>query len=388
MRRQLTVMHINTERGWRGGERQTLWLAQGLALAGHRSLLVARPGQPLADRAAAAGLEVIPSTPGSELDFAAARWMRRAILANDVQIVHAHTAHAVALAAMAVRRTPARMVLTRRTAFRLRANPFTRWKYRRASAMIAISERVKEMLVAGGMNPAAIEVIPSGVPMDREVAPASRAELGVAADAPLVVLVSALTREKDPLTFVRAVGAAREEVTTLRALIVGEGPLRAAVESEVEKLGLSDVVQLTGHRSDADSLIATADLLALCSTEEGLGSVLLDAMALGKPVVATDAGGIPEIVVQGETGLLVPIGDHRAMGSAIAQVLTDRELAARFADGARARAPRYSMEQVVVRTAALYERVLSESRVESRAGSLSDSRARSAESASDTRGLR
>lgn len=372
-KRPLTVMHIDTERGWRGGERQTLWLAQELARAGHRSLLVARPGQPLAERATAAGMEVIPSTPGSELDIAAARWIRRAILVNEVDIVHAHTAHAVALAAMAARRTSARMVLTRRTTFQLRSNPFTRWKYRRAAAMIAISNRVKEMLVAGGIDETRIEVIPSGVPMGREVVPASRADLGVPTDAPLVVMVGALTREKDPLTFVRAVAAARARVSTIRALVVGDGPLRGAVESEIEACGVSDALRLTGHRTDADSIIAAADLLVLCSTEEGLGSVLLDAMALGKPVVATDAGGIPEIVVHGETGLLVPVGDVRDMGDAIARVLVDRDLAAKLAAGALARAPRYSMDEVVARTVALYERVLSESRSGSPAGSRSTS---------------
>jgi glycosyltransferase involved in cell wall biosynthesis len=357
--RSLTIMHINTERGWRGGERQTLWLAQGLARAGHRSLLVARPGQPLAERATEAGIELIPATPGSELDLAAARWIRRAILANGVDIVHAHTAHAVALAAMAARRTPARMVLTRRTAFRLRSNPFTRWKYRRAAAMIAISERVKAGLLEGGISEAAIEVISSGVPLDRVVRPASRAELGVPDDAPLVVMVGALTREKDPVTFVRAVAAARERVSTLRALLVGDGPLRGAVESEVELLGLSGVLRLTGHRADADAIIAAADLLALSSLEEGLGSVLLDAMAFAKPVVATDAGGIPEAVAHDTTGLLVPAGDAAALGEAIARVAGDRELAARLAAGARERAPRYSMDEVVARTLALYERVLS-----------------------------
>lgn len=354
----LTVMHINTERGWRGGERQTLWLAQGLARAGHRSLLVVRPGQPLAERAAEAGMEIIPSTPGSELDLAAARWIRRAILANGVQIVHAHTAHAVALAAMAARRTGARMVLTRRTGFALRSNPFTRWKYRRAAAMIAISERVKRVLVEGGMSAATIEVIPSGVPLDRVVAPASRAELGVPNDAPLVVMVGALTREKDPVTFARAVAAARERVSGLRALLVGDGPLRGAVEGEIERLGIADVLRLTGYRADADAMIATADLLALSSVEEGLGSVLLDAMAFGKPVVATDAGGIPEAVAHDVSGLIVPAGDAAAMGEGIARVAGDRELAARLAAGARERAPRYSMSEVVARTAALYERVL------------------------------
>ncbi len=366
MRRSLTVIHIDTERGWRGGERQVLWLAEGLQRIGHRSLLVARPGQPLAERAAATGLDVIPSTPGSELDVAAARWIRRAILANEADIVHAHTAHAVALAAMATRRTDARMVLTRRTEFRLRANPFTRWKYRRAVAMIAISERVKSALVEGGMPAAAIEVIPSGVPLDRVVTAASRAELGVPAEAPLVVLVGALAREKDPLTFVRAVAAAREQVGNLRALVVGDGPLRSAVLAEVDRLGVPDAVTLTGHRADADSVIAAADLLALSSTEEGLGSVLLDAMALGKPVVATEAGGIPEVVRHGETGLLVPVGDAPAMGEAMARILGDGELAARLSAGARARVERYSMSEVVERTAALYERVLSAPRSASR----------------------
>lgn len=366
--RPLMVMHINTQCGWRGGERQTLWLARGLERAGHRSIIVARPGEPLAKHAAKAGLEIIPSTPGSELDIAAARWIRRAILANGVDIVHAHTAHAVALAAMASRRTPARMVLTRRTVFRLGGNPFTRWKYRRAAAMIAITQRVKEELVAGGMNEAAIEIIPSGVPTDRHVTPASRAELGVPDGAPLVVMVGALTCEKDPLTFVRGVAVARERLSALRALIVGDGPLREAVEVEIARLEIDGAVQLTGHRTDADSIIAAADILALSSVEEGLGSVLLDAMMLGKPVVATDAGGIPEVVVHGETGLLVPIGDARALGEAMARVLGDGALAARLAAGASARAPRYSMDGVVARTMELYERVLSEARAGSPAG--------------------
>jgi glycosyltransferase involved in cell wall biosynthesis len=357
-----TVLHINTERGWRGGERQTLWLAQGLARAGHRSLLVVRPGQPLAERAGAAGLQVVPCTPVSELDLAAARWVRRCILVNGVEIVHAHTAHAVALAALATRGTPARMVLTRRTGFRLRSNPFTRWKYRRAAAIIAISARVQRSLAEGGVDPALIEVIPSGVPLDRDVAPASRAELGVLPDAPLVVMVGALTREKDPLTFARAVAAARRSLPTLRALVVGDGPLRAELQAEVQRLGIADVLRLTGHREDADAIIAAADVLALSSVEEGLGSVLLDAMAFGKPVAVTAAGGIPEIVVHGETGLLVAPGDADALGDAIASIAGDRELAMRLAAGARSRVARYSMDEVVGRTTAVYERVLSASR--------------------------
>lgn len=357
--RPLTILHVNTERGWRGGERQTLWLAQGLVHAGHRCMIAARPGEPLAERSAEAGLEPVLCAPLYEFDLAAARWLRRCILANGVHVVHAHTAHAVALAAMATRRTPARMVLTRRTGFRLRSNPFTRWKYGRADAVIAISKRVERSLVEGGMDPALIEVIPSGVPLDRDVTPASRAELGVRDDAPLVVMVGALTHEKDPITYVRAVAAAHNRVPLLRALLVGDGPLRGDVRAEVARLAMTEVLTLTGQREDADALIAAADIVVLSSVEEGLGSVLLDAMAFGKPVAATAAGGIPEVVVHDETGLLVEPRDAEALGAAIARIAEDRELAARLGAGARARAPRFSTDDTVARTLAVYERVLS-----------------------------
>ena len=357
--RPLTILHINTERGWRGGERQTLWLAQGLARAGHRSMIAVRPREPLAVRSAEAGLEIVLCAPGSELDLAAARWLRRCILGNAVDVVHAHTAHAVALAALASRRTSARMVLTKRTSFRLRSNPFTRWKYRRADAMIAISSRVQRSLVEGGIDPALIEVIPSGIPLDRRVASLSRAELGVAEEAPLVVMVGALSREKDPVTFVRAVAEARKRLPTLRALLVGEGPLRGEVEAEVERLALAGVLTLTGQRQDADALIATSDLVVLSSVEEGLGSVLLDAMAFGKPAAATAAGGIPDVVVHGESGLLVEPRDAEALGEAIARIAGDRALAARLGAAARDRSAHFSIENTVARTVAVYERVLS-----------------------------
>lgn len=355
---RLTILHVNTERGWRGGERQTLWLAQGLSREGHRAIVVARPGQPLARRSVEAGLETILCSPALEFDFAAARMLRRHVLADGVDILHAHTAHALALAALAARRTAARVVITRRTGFRLHSNPLTRWKYRRADAVIAVSGRVRRSLLDGGVDAELVEVIPDGTRLDRDVTPVPRSTLGVADDAPLVVMVGALTREKDPLTFVRAVACALRRVSSLRALLVGDGPMRRELEAEVECLGISHALRLTGYRDDADALIAASDMVVLSSMEEGLGSVLLDAMAFGKPVVATTAGGIPDVVARDESGLLVEPCDPEALGEAIARVACDRELASRLSVGARERAPRFSMRVVVARTTAVYERVL------------------------------
>ena len=357
----LTVLHVDTERGWRGGERQALWLADALQRAGHRSVVAARPGEPLAARARERALAVVACTPVAEFDpFAVAR-LRRVIKVHRVQVVHAHTGHAVGLAALSAARTPAKIVVTRRVDFKLRDNAGTRWKYGRADALIAISRAVAEALVASGIERERIEIIPSGVDLTRSFVPASREtlrELGVPDGAPLLVQVSQLVGHKDPVTFVRAVAAARRQVPALRALLVGEGPLRPQVEAEVAAQGLGDALRLTGYRSDADALLAAADVATLSSQEEGLGTVLLDAMSMGKPTAATAAGGIPEIIVDGVSGLLAPVHDAERLGDAIARLLTDRGLAARLAAGARGRAAEFSVERTAERTLTVYRRVL------------------------------
>lgn len=357
----LTVLHVDTERGWRGGERQALWLADALHRAGHRSIVAARPGEPLAARARERALPVVACSPVAEFDPLAVSRLRRVIRVHRVQIIHAHTGHAVGLAALAVAGTAARVVVTRRVDFRLRANVGTRWKYRRAAAVIAISRAVADALVASGIARDRIEIIPSGVDLTRIFVPASLEtlrQLGVPDGAPLVVQVSQLVGHKDPVTFVRAVAAARLRVPTLRALLVGEGPLRPQVEAAVAEHGLTDVLRLTGYRGDAESLLAAADVATLSSQEEGLGTVLLDAMSMGRPTAATAAGGIPEIIVDDVSGLLAPVHDAERLGEAIARLFTDRALAARLSAGGRARADEFSVERTAERTLGVYRRVL------------------------------
>ncbi|HEX6537386.1 MAG TPA: glycosyltransferase family 4 protein [Gemmatimonadaceae bacterium] len=361
MTRPLTVVHVDTERGWRGGERQAFWLAEGLRRLGHRSIVAARPGEPLAQRAAAAGLEIFPCAPTSELDPTAALRLRTLLRRERVDLVHAHTAHAVALAALATLATDTRMVLTRRVSFPLKRNAASRWKYARADALIGVCQAAADSLLASGMDADRVSVVYSGVDLSRDVRPASRetlAAFGVRPGAPLVVIVAALVGHKDPVTFVRAMDVARALVPGVQGLMVGEGPLRSSVEGEIAARGLGDVVRLAGYRTDADAIMAAADVVALSSNDEGIGGVVIDAMSFGKPVAATAAGGVPEALAHGETGLVVPVGDHDALGRAIARLLTDRELAARLARGGLARAPLFSIERTVAGTLAVYERVM------------------------------
>jgi len=356
----LHVLHVDTERGWRGGERQTLWLARELARRGYTSPIAARAGEPLAQRAAEAGLDVVRCGPRSEIDMVAAWRLRQAIRERAIDIVHAHTAHAVAVAAVATMGTGVPMVVARRVDFPLRDNFGTRWKYERAAVIIAISRAVATVLERGGVAADRIRVVPDGVDLSRTVEPASRdtlASLGIPADVPLVVQVAQLVGHKDPLNFVRAVARARAQMPTVHALLVGDGPLRPDVEREIHRLGLADSVHLGGYRTDADALLAAADVATLSSREEGMGSVLLDALAFGLPVAATSAGGIPEVIVDQESGLLAEPENPAALGDAIARLLGNEDLRRRTRANAVARAREFSVERMTDRTISVYESV-------------------------------
>ena len=361
---KLRVLHVDTERGWRGGERQALWLALELQRRGHESVVAARRGEPLWHRATEAGLETIPCAPLSEVDPIAAWRLRREIRRRGVAIVHAHTAHAAGLAALATMGLRVPYVAARRVDFRLRRNAATRWKYGRAAAVIAVSRAVGDVLAACGVSPDKIRVVPDGVDLHRVVqraSPETVAALGIRNGSPLVVQVAQLVGHKDPLNFIRAIAHVRDAVPDVQAIMAGDGPLRDAAEREIGALGLQTVVRLAGFRADADEILAAADVACLSSCEEGMGSVLLDALAFGIPIAATRAGGIPEIVTEGESGLLAQPRDPAGLAEAVVRLLVDRPLAARIGANARLRAERFSVERMVDGTIAVYERVLERS---------------------------
>lgn len=361
--RPLTVMYVDLNTQWRGGQRQILWMAQGLERHGGRPLLALRPHAVLAQRARAAGLEVVP------IDPLIAEWgpmtvlrLRRTVAREGVHILHPQCGHSMALSALAALGTGTRVVFARRVTSPLRRGAATRLKYGRADRFIAVCRAAVPALIDAGIEPGRIDVVYSGVDLTRAVHPASRAtlaELGVP-NGPLVVMVGALTQMKDPLTFVRAVDVARRTVPSLQALLVGDGPLRAPVEALVRELGLTDTLRLAGFRSDADALMCAAQVVVLSSdaSAEGIGGVVIDAISFGRPVAATAAGGVPEVIENERTGLLVPVRDAQALGQAIARLFTDGDLAGRLVAAGLERSRDFAIENTVAGTIAVYQDLL------------------------------
>jgi len=320
------VLHIDSGREYRGGQNQVRLLTRELVRAGGDVglRLVTRRDSELARRVAGQGVTVREVPWGPSLDPRALwrLYLEEADFAPD--LLHAHDSHALQLAYW-MRRLSGRgpgdpvLVATRRVDFHVR--PGSVWH--RVDHLIAISRAVRAVLESDGIAPRDITVVSSGIDPD-EVRRAARtplnvrAHLGLSPTTPLAANVAALVGHKDQHTLIRAALAARAGRGDLHWVIAGEGELRGSLEAALARLGIADRVHLLGHVSAADALIAEADVLVMSSNEEGLGTVVLHALALGKPVVATRAGGLPEMVPE---AWLVPVGDADALARKVVHAL-------------------------------------------------------------------
>ena len=344
----MRVLHVDSGREYRGGQNQVRLLARELAREPDvQQLLVTKGGSELARRVAAEGVAVrrVPWRFG--LDPAAGGGLRHAVLEFRPHILHAHNSHAlgIALAALAgielwqpwmwlwpphllpgYRRgledyDRPLVVATRRVVFPVRRSRV----WRRADHIIAISQAVKAALLADGLPQGAVTLVPSGIDPEEVRRAASvfapldiRSRMGLPWNAPLAVNVAALEPPKDQVTLVRSAARARELRPDLHWVIAGEGRERRALEAEIRALGVGDRVHLAGHVGHPQALLREAHVCVMSSRQEGLGTVVLEALALGKPVVAAAGGGLPEIV-PGEW--LVPVGDAEALARKVVQAL-------------------------------------------------------------------
>ena len=361
-------LHIDTAETWRGGQNQVLLTVNGLRSLGHRAALVAHPNGELRRRADE-GLELIPIASRSEVDLSAGWRLSRVIRRMAPDVIHAHDPHGVAMASLALslgtganRDAPApALVVSRRVDFHLKGNSFSRWKYRQVDAFIAASEAIRRMLLADGVPEEKALTVHEGIDVEH-VAAAPTVNIHEAFwlphQAPVVGNVAALVPHKGQRHLIEAAHLVVQELPDVRFVILGEGELREPLERLVESYRLEKHVLLPGFRTDVLGCIKNFDLFAMSSVTEGLGTSLLDAMACGTAIVATRAGGIPEVVEDGVTGLLTEPRDARAMAAAMVQLLKDDRERARMAAAGLARVrERFTLERMVAETAAVYDRV-------------------------------
>lgn len=232
--------------------------------------------------------------------------------------------------------------------------------HRLATHVVAVSENVAGSSEALGVPRARITVIANGVDVDRFAAPApDRARLGIAGAAPVIGSVGCLAARKDQGTLLEALARLRARGVAFEAAIVGDGPDRDRLVAHTHALGLDGAVHFLGERSDVERLLPAMDVFVLSSREEGIPNALLEAMAAGRPAVATAVGGTPEVLADGRTGWLVPPQDPAALAAALAEALEHPDEARRRGDAARAdMRERRSIDAMARRHEAFYEAAL------------------------------
>jgi glycosyltransferase involved in cell wall biosynthesis len=359
-------LHIDTARTWRGGQNQVLVTLLGLRALGHRTMLVANSQGELRQRAAE-GLDLVPLAPRTEMDLGAAWRLSRLLKQLKPDLVHAHDPHGVAMAALALSMStsPVKPPLfaARRVDFHMRNSTLSRWKNRQVDCFICASEAIRRILIADGIPAARTVTVHEGIDLERVAAapPAGlHEEFWLPHDAPIVGNVAALVAHKGQRYLIEAAAAVIRQVPDARFVIAGEGELRPQLERLIKERHLEKHVLLAGFRPDVLSLHKSFDIFVLSSTTEGLGTSLLDAMACGKPIVATSAGGIPEVVEDGITGLLVSPRDVEGLAHAIVKLLKDGQLREQYGAAGLARVrERYSADRMVQETVTVYQRVAS-----------------------------
>jgi L-malate glycosyltransferase len=355
-----TVALVSTQRRWHGGEEQARLLAVGLRDRGWRCVILARRGGALAERMAAEGFEVVAFDGGGRSPRAIWR-MRRALRRIRPDVLHYNDAHAMTGAGLAAFRLPiAIRAAARRVDFPIRSSRPYRWFCDR---VICVSNAVAEVCRRGRIPDAMLRVVHDGVDPARVAAGdrrRGRKSLGLGDEQVLLLTVAKLTDHKGHRFLLEALPEVIQKVPTVVLALAGDGERRELLERQAAELGVQSHVRFLGYRDDVPDLIHAADLFVLPSHMEGLCSTLIDVMLARRTIVATTAGGIPDLIGVDAADVapvawLVPPRDPPALASAICNALASPEECAGMQQRARRRAEqRFTADCMVEATVAVY----------------------------------
>lgn len=363
------VLYLITELNVGGAERVVQRLATQLSKHGYNVLVACLfdPGA-VADEIISAGVPVVDLGMRGKGDMRVIYRLFRLLRSEKIEILHSHMFHANLLAALVGRLANVPIIIGTRHNVDIggmRREWVNRWALGFCDAVVAVSKEVYEAQFQHSLTDQFKVVIPNGVQVeaftsaDQSMVETLRQEWGIHPSVPVIGTVARFDEQKGHIYLLDAMVILMEQMSTAKLLLIGDGPLRSQMEGISEALSLSGSIIFTGIRHDVPEILALLDLFVLPSLWEGLPIAILEAMAASRPIVATRVGGVPEAVVDGVTGLLVPPRDSTALAQAIMYLLDDPDLCNRLGQAGRERVLEYfSVERMVERTQNLYEQLL------------------------------
>lgn len=362
------VVHVINTVEVGGGAEHLARLIPGLTRFGFENMVVAGRDGPYAERLRDLG---IPVTVLGSMTAGGLMALARVFLWMRPDLIHLHGSRSGLLGSLAARLTGTGRIVYTAHAFSFKRDLprvlhagtvlAERLTCALADAIICLTDEDARAAAGLGISARRVTVIPNGIdPAPFADAPDLRGALGIDPHAPVVGMISRLVGGKDPLTFVRSAAQVGDRLPGARFLLIGDGPLRAAVEEEVRRLGVADRVILAGVRNDIPALLATIDVVVLTSRWEGLPLVVLEAMAAGRPIVCSRVRTLAEVVQDGVTGRLVTPGDAAGFAEAIVALGADRSLRLALGGAAREHVVRaFPLQRMVEQTVGVYRGVLS-----------------------------
>jgi glycosyltransferase involved in cell wall biosynthesis len=359
----MKVLHVEAGRYLYGGARQVAYLLPGLEAEGVESVLVCPCGSAVAKELRNRISTVYEIPMGGDLDLGLIRRLRRIIKKEQPDVVHLHSRRgADLLGGIAARLAGVKVVLSRRV-----DNPepawLARWKYLLFDRVITISEGIRRVLLAEGVEPERVLCVRSAVSPEAYQAVCDKAwfrqEFGLTGGDICLAVIAQLIPRKGHRFLLQALPGLLEGFPDIHLFLFGQGPIEAELRQQVAELGLEGRVVFAGFRTDLPRILPCLDLVVHPALMEGLGISLLQAAGAGVPIVAVNAGGMPEVVRDGLNGLLVPPADSAALGLAIKRLLGDPELAKRMGRaGAELVAESFSVEVMVAGNLRVYRELL------------------------------
>jgi len=361
----MKVLHLSSEKSWRGGEQQMAYLVEELQQSGVGQTVAVRKNSAFEKWCVEKKIPSVSLGFSNDFDLTSALQLKNYCQNIHADLIHLHSSrsHGIAVLAAALgNKTP--MVLSRRVDFALKSNMFSQWKYNHPAIkkIICVSDKIREIVSASTRDPGRCVTVYDGIDLDRFAGKGKRGiirkELKIPENTTLIGNIAAIAPHKDYFTFLDTVKILSQKINA-KYLVAGEGPLRGQVEEKIADMKLEHDVFILGFRNDLENVFADLDLLLYTSKEEGLGSTILDAMAYGLPVVATTAGGIPEIVKNDFNGLTAPAGNPAALSEQVLKMMSDDTLRKKFIENGKTFVKDFSKARMAALTLEIYQEVLS-----------------------------
>lgn len=359
------IAHIISPKSWRGGEQQAVNVYEELDKLGIYQIFVCPKGSITEQYCKDHGFNYYAFPKRLALDLGFAKNLSRVCRKEGIDILHPHDsgAHTLSILSIDIFRNPCDVLLQRRVDFPVSKSLFSRYKYNhpRIKKILCVSNAIKEILKPDIKRQELLQVVYEGIDPSKFVLPAGdtlRKEFSIPASSPIIANVAALAPQKDYFTFIDTVKILVNDGLEATFMAFGNGPQEAEIMAYAKETGMDKYIYFAGFRTDIPQILPEIDLLLFSSETEGLGTTILDCYAAEVPIVSTNAGGIPELIIHKKTGYLGKVKDAESLASGVKLAIQNPEERMAWVNGGKERLKLFTRDITAKNTLAAYQEII------------------------------